>query len=234
MKSRNFSEEHLSESKDMTDPENQSQRLSDSERKIKLVEFQQRLFHDGHWDCYFSPMLRSSNTWAWGLLTVYIGGIRLMFSSNNTANDVGFHISLIGIGLLSFGTSVAFKNSTQFRAFIADHSPQSIYYLPYDFNVAELNQILNNLGLESVEPKINYTMKEVTILKQKMNTAIEGTDTSKQKRVGEEVIKSALGSVGFFPNPGRIVLDYLIPNKEVVNELIPHPVRVSMRKNGIA
>lgn len=221
MQSRIFLEGHPLESKEMTDPKNQSQQLSDSEIKIKLVEFQQRLFHDGNKDCYFGQTLRSNNPWVYGLLAVYFSGAQLKFHSNNaSASDIGFHISLIGIGLFSIGINVAFKHSTKFRAFVADHSPQSIYYLPSNFKVAELNQILNNLGFESVEPKISYTMKEATLLKQKMNTAIEGTDTPKQKQVGEEVIKSTLGKMGFFPDPGNIVLDYLIPNKEVVKELI--------------
>ncbi len=226
--------EHLSESKDITDQNNPSQSLVNSEKKFKLVKWQ-RVFSDELCSSWGTLLGRYSlYAFGYGALTVGIGAGKIfspMITSNIAESDIRVNILLIGMGSLTCGTSITFWHSTKFQEFIENHLRTS-YNLPFhsERKLPELNQLLNSLGLEPIETKYNYTINEITLIKEKINTAIEETNTLKQKEMGKEVIKSALGSMGFFPNPGKIVLDYLLPNKEVVNELIPRPVRASMRK----
>jgi hypothetical protein len=90
--------------------------------------------------------------------------------------------------------------------------------LPVNFKLTELNQLLSSVGLNPIEEKNLSSTKDLQGILATIEVAIEQTETGKLLALGNAV-KTGLQSAGFFSDPRRLILNYLITNKEILDRL---------------
>lgn len=91
---------------------------------------------------------------------------------------------------------------------------------PAFVNPEELNQLLQSVGINPVDPTSIVSTRDLVDLVPTIDRAMLLTDAGQQFKMGETVL-SALRDVGFFTDALKpIVLGYLIPGEQIREKLI--------------